>query len=124
MRPWQKTALTMLAGVVGGALGMLTVWSWFFFAALFRFSPGLFWLGAAFSLSLPGGAVGAMIAGWWMGRYFEKQEDSPPMPRFRDRKQGGMRTQLIRYLVWLLGRGLVACYILLLGLMGHPLLPG
>jgi hypothetical protein len=109
MKEWQKVALSMLAGIIGGALGIFTLWSWFFFAAIAGLQFGFF-AGSIVLLSPVAGMIGALIGGWLIGRYFEKQEPSL-LPRFRDRKWGGFRTRLIRYFIWLVFWFIVAIFI-------------
>ena len=94
--------LVGIAGTVGGTLGIFTVWTWsyavniIFGPSKLTFSLSLILLAFAFCM----GILGALFAGGTANRYLDKYEGRPEKTIFRDNKNGGIVTRIIRGLIW------------------------
>jgi hypothetical protein len=102
VQPWLKWLLGLLAGIVGGALGIVTGFYWMFLLQQWQSQNPAASLGylAAFAIAPVTGAFGAIAGGWLLDRGFDWYEGVPPRPRFRDRKSGGDVVRFVRFLIW------------------------
>ncbi len=95
--------LSAFAWIVGGALGVLTVWSWkYAIHVIFRVnaSPSLSYTVSLILIFLFAAILGASLGDEAAKRFIEKYEKQPLQPKFRDHQEGGAITSIVKAIAW------------------------
>jgi len=104
LNPLAAALLTALAGVIGGAAGVMIALGVVRAIAALVDAPGQF-SGAVYVvfMALPfiGGPLGAIGGAWLTGRLIDKFEKRPLSPKFRDNRAGGVLTLVAKIAVWI-----------------------